>query len=116
MRCVYLIGLSVRLRGGHISVRHISKNKRYFLIISGNIYSKKSPKERIRRLKYFAAALDVIRKSKNHPISEENRHKKGEMLHRFVGLTKERELFYVQIKEEKRSSRKYFMSCFPIDS
>ena len=38
---------------------------------------------------------------------------KLEILHRFAGLTKNRELFYVQIKEDKRSGRKYFMSCFP---
>ena len=73
----------------------------------------KSPKERTKRLKYFAAAIEVIKKSRNHPTSEENPHKKGEMLHRFAGLTQERELFYVQIKENKRSGGKYFMSCFP---
>jgi len=35
------------------------------------------------------------------------------MLHRFAGLTKEKELFYVQVKKEKKSGKKYFMSCFP---
>lgn len=73
----------------------------------------KSPKERTKRLKYFAAAIEVIKKSRNHPTSEENPHKKGEILHRFAGLTQEKELFYAQIKEDKRSGRKYFMSCFP---
>jgi hypothetical protein len=55
----------------------------------------------------------VIKNSRNHPTSEENPHKKGEILHRFAGLTKDKELFYVQIKEDKRSGKKYFMSCFP---
>lgn len=73
----------------------------------------KRPKERMKRLKYFRAALDVIKNSKNHPTSEENPHKKGEILHRFIGLTESKELFYVQIKEDKRSGKKYFMSCFP---
>ena len=52
---------------------------------------------------------------KNHPLSEENPHKKSEILHRFAGLTKDKELFYVQIKENKRNNKKYFMSCFPLE-
>ncbi len=73
----------------------------------------KNPKERIRRLAYFSAALEVIKKSRNHPASQENPHKSGENLHRFAGLTKGGELFYAQIKEDKRSGKKYFISCFP---
>jgi len=53
--------------------------------------------------------------SKNHPISEENPRKKGEIMHRFLGMTKDKELFYVQVKEDNRSGRKYFMSCFPLE-
>jgi len=75
--------------------------------------SQKSFKERAKRLKYFKAAIEVIRKSRDHPASEDNPHKRGELLHRFAGLTKDGELFYVQIKEDKRSGKKYFMSCFP---
>ena len=69
--------------------------------------------ERIRRLKYFEAALEVVRKSHNHPRSVQNPSKQSEILHRFVGLTKEKELFYVQIKEHKRTGRKQLMSIFP---
>lgn len=42
-----------------------------------------------------------------------NPNKKTEALHRFAGLTKDKELFYVQIKEDLRTDRKYFMSVFP---
>jgi hypothetical protein len=34
------------------------------------------------------------------------------MLHRFAGVTKDGYLFFVQIKEELRSGRKFFMSAF----
>lgn len=33
------------------------------------------------------------------------------MIYRFAELTAEKELFYVQIKEDKKK-HKYFMSCF----
>ncbi|MBL7053228.1 MAG: hypothetical protein ISS02_01000 [Candidatus Portnoybacteria bacterium] len=39
---------------------------------------------------------------KNNPSSKENPNKKTEIFHRFAGITKDKELFYVQIKEEKR--------------
>ncbi len=72
----------------------------------------KNPKERIKRLKYFEAALDLIRNSKNHPFSRQNPNKESEIFHRFEGLTKDKELFCVQIKEDKQNGKKYFMSCF----
>ena len=74
----------------------------------------KSHKERVRRLKYFACAIEVIRNSRNKPHIEVNRNRPSEILYRFGGLTKDKELFYVQIKED-RSQKKYFMSCFPIE-
>ncbi len=74
----------------------------------------KSPKERFKRLKFFKAAVELIKYSKNKPVSKPNPNK-NEIYHRFAGLTSDKELFYVQIKEVKRGGRKpkYFMSCFP---
>lgn len=73
----------------------------------------KNHKERVRRLKFFAAAVELIKNSRNHPVTIENPHRSGELLHRFAGITKEGELFYAQVKEDRRSGAKYFMSCFP---
>lgn len=69
--------------------------------------------DRLRRLKYFAAALDLIKNSPYDPTSKENPNKKGEILHRFAGITKEKDLFFVQIKEVKQTGQKYFISVFP---
>ena len=66
----------------------------------------------MQRLKFFEAAIELIKKSRNNPVSEDNPYKKNEILHRFAGITKEGELFYVQIKEDKRGDKKFFMSCF----
>ena len=99
-------------RKPYIRSAYFKKQKVFFDYFWSHLFQK-SPKERMKRLRYFKAALEVIKGSKNHPTSQENPHKKGEILHRFAGLTRDRELFYVQIKEDKRSGRKYFMSCFP---
>jgi len=70
-------------------------------------------KEKVKRLKYFSAAIEVIKNSRNKPIIKQNPNKKTEILYRFAGLTKEKYFFLVQIKEDKKNDKKYFMSCFP---
>ena len=72
----------------------------------------KNLRERTKRLKYFSCALDLIRNSKVAPTSKENVDNKNEILHRFAGKTKDKEVFFVQIKENKKSGKKYLMSCF----
>ncbi len=99
-------------RRPYVRAPYFNKEKIFFDYFWKHLFQK-SPKERCVRLRYFKAAIEVIEKSKNDPISTENPHKKGEILHRFAGFTKNKELFYVQIKQDKRSGAKYFMSCFP---
>lgn len=89
------------------------KKQKVFLKLFWSHLFQKNPRDRVRRLRYLRAALDVIQYTKAEPFSQQNPHKKGELLYRFAGLTKEGELFYVQIKENKRTGHKYFMSCFP---
>lgn len=99
-------------RRPYIRAAYFKKQKIFFDYFWYHIFQK-SPKERYIRLKYFSAALELISKTMNSPISKQNLNKKDEILHRFAGLTLEKELFYLQIKEDKRSGKKYFMSCFP---
>jgi len=73
----------------------------------------KVPPERTRRLKYLKAALEVIRYSRFHPQTRQNTSKPQELLHRFGGITSGGQKFYAQLKENKRTNRLYFMSCFP---
>jgi len=47
------------------------------------------------------------------PVSKENPNNPSEILHRFAGITKENELFFVQIKEDKKTGKKRFMSAYP---
>lgn len=99
-------------RRPYIRSAYFRKQKIFFDFFWEHL-AQKNPRERFIRLKYFNAAIDVLKHSRNHPATQENPHVQGELLHRFAGATKENELFYVQVKEDKRSGHKYFMSCFP---
>jgi len=97
-------------RRPYIRSAYFKKEKIFFDYFREHLFQK-LPKERMRRLKYFAAACELIRSSKVGPVEKTESFEKRETLYRFTGLTAEKELFYVQIKEDKRK-RKYFMSCF----
>lgn len=73
----------------------------------------KNWRDRTRRLKFYPCALDLIRNSRIEPISKQNPNKPIEILHRFGGITKDKELFFVQIKEDKKTDQKFFLSVFP---
>jgi len=88
------------------------KKEKVFLDYFREHLFQKLPKERMRRLKYFKAACELIRDSKLGPVEKTELFEKKEILYRFAGRTVEKDVFYVQIKEDKRK-RKYLMSCFP---
>lgn len=98
-------------RNPYIRSVYFEKEKVFFDFFWEHL-SHKSPRERMQRLKYFKVAIELIEQSRQAPLSKPNPNK-PEVLHRFAGLTRERFLFYVQIKETVSTGRKYFMSCFP---
>lgn len=69
--------------------------------------------DRVRRLKYFVCALELIQNSKLPPVFKENPHKSSEILYRFTGLDKNGEVFHVQIKEDRYTREKFLISIFP---
>ncbi|MFA6047247.1 MAG: hypothetical protein WCV59_04315 [Parcubacteria group bacterium] len=70
-------------------------------------------KDRLERLKYFCASVELVKNSRNKPFIKNNPNKPKETFYRFAGLTEEGLLFFVQIKEDSKTKRKFFMSCFP---
>lgn len=100
-------------RNPYIRSAYFNKQKIFFDYFWEHLQQKR-PQERYTRLKYFQVAVDVIKNSRNSPITKENPNRKHEILHRFFGETKNKELFYVQVKEDIKSGKKYFMSCFPL--
>ncbi|MBI3627020.1 hypothetical protein HY224_03170 [Candidatus Uhrbacteria bacterium] len=79
-----------------------------------HLYAKENFRDKVRRMKYFPCALELIEKSRLEPDSKENPNNHSVILHRFGGITKGGELFFVQIREEKRSGEKWLMSVFPV--
>lgn len=98
-------------RKPYVRSAYFNKQKVFFDYFWRHLFQKREP-ERTRRLKYFSAGIDLIKNSKNHPDSMQNPNKQSEILHRFAGRTKEKELFYLQIKEHKRTKKLQLMSMF----
>ena len=111
--CIYLKIKRKSKRIPYIKSAYFKKNKVFLTIFWQHLWDKEKWQDRMRRLKYYAAAIDLIQKNKFEPKSKENPNKNDEILHRFSGVTKDNYLFYVQIKENKKSSRKDFISVFP---
>jgi len=73
----------------------------------------KHPSEQARRLKFYLAALDLLRNTTYTGESIIEHNNPDVFLHRFLGQTHDGEHFYVQVKDNRRSGRKEFMSVFP---
>lgn len=76
--------------------------------------NQKSSKEKVRRLKLYACGIDLIRNSIVSPVSFQNPSNSDELLHRFQGISSDGQKYAVQIKDNKKTNRKDFISVFPI--
>ncbi len=75
--------------------------------------NQKSAQDKVRRLKLYPCAIDTLRNNTATPDSMQNPNNRNEMLHRFSATTKVGVAFSVQIKENKKTGRKDFISVFP---
>lgn len=89
------------------------KNQKIFLDYFWEHLHQKNWRDRVRRLKYYPCAIDLIKNSQTEPTSKQNPNKPAEILHRFAGLTKDKEIFFVQIKEDKKTDQRHLLSVFP---
>lgn len=112
-RSLYRTYTSRTKRQPYIRSAYFRKDK-IFLGLFWRHLRDKNWKDRSRRLKFLPCAFDLIKNSKQEPSSMQNPNKSGEIIHRFAGITKDGELFFVQIKEIKNTGRKYLISVFPI--
>ncbi len=99
-------------RQPYVRSRYFAREK-IFLAYFWQHLRQKNFKDRARRLRFFAAALDVLRNTTYTPTTKQSPSDANELLHRFAGVTKDNELFYVQVKEHKKTGRKDFISVFP---
>jgi len=112
-RLVYKVLEKKTKRRPYIKSVYFGKQKVFFDYYWVHLRYSRGYKERMRRLVYFEASLDVIRNSRICYSKIPNRNNRSEVLYRFLGTTKDNFVFYVQIKEDLKTGRKYFMSCFP---
>lgn len=99
-------------RNGYVRSVYFKKDK-IFVALFWSHLNQKTRRDRKRRLKYYECAIDLLRNSPYEPETRDNPNGKNELVHRFSGRTKDGELFYVQVKEDKRSDNKHFISVFP---
>lgn len=101
-------------RQPYLRSKYFKRQKVFVNLFWTHLFDKKW-QDRMRRLQYFEAAIDLIESSPFQPESKINPNKQSEILHRFLGKTRDGHFFCVQIKESKASKRKYLMSFFPIN-
>jgi len=100
-------------RRPYVRSAYFKKDKIFLELFWSHLFEKQNWRDRIRRSRYFPAAIELIQRTSFEPVSKENPNRSSEILHRFSGITADSHLFFVQIKEEKRSGQKFFMSVFP---
>lgn len=102
---------SITKRQPYVKAAYFNKDK-IFVSLFWEHLMQKHPKERTRRLKLYNAAIDLMRNSRCEPETIFSKDNMSILLHRFYGVTKDGVEFCVQIKQDKRSGRKDFMSVF----
>lgn len=111
-RVVFAQYVTANRRQPYIRSAYFNKDKVFVNLFWQHLW-RMNWRDRVRRLKYLAAGLELISESRTKPISKPNPNKSSEMLHRFAGTSREGYLFYVQIKASK--GKLYLMSIFPED-
>lgn len=98
-------------RQPYIRSAYFNKDKIFISLFLDHIMQK-NRKIRTRRLKLYMAAIDLLRNTREEPETIFSKSKMSILLHRFYGKTKEGIEFCVQVKQDKRTGRKDFMSVF----
>lgn len=98
-------------RQPYIRSQYFSRDK-IFLSIFWTHLMQKDRKVRVKRLELFNAAIDLMRNTREAPETIFKKDDLSVMLHRFYGVTRDGVEFCVQVKQDKRSGRKDFMSVF----
>lgn len=100
-------------RRPYIRSAYFKKEKIFLGLFWQHLEDHFNQNDKARRLKLYECGIELIQRSRYEPTSKENPNKPSEILHRFMGITKNKEMFKVQIKEDKRSGEKFLISIFP---
>lgn len=100
-------------RKTYLRSSYFKKDKIFLDLFWHHLFENKNFTDQTRRLKFFPCALELIQKSHFEPTSKQNPNRSNEILHRFACIASDRTSFYVQIKENKRTGKKWLISIFP---
>ena len=102
-------------RRTYIRSAFFDKEKIFLDLFWHHLFEKHNWRDRVRRLKYFGCALELIKDSRCNPNITKNPNVSNEVLYRFYGTTAENELFCVQIKKNLKKKQKFLISVFPAE-
>lgn len=102
-------------RRPYVRSAYFKKEKIFLDLFWNHLFKKKNWRDRLRRMKYFGCAIELLEKSHCEPVFKYNQGNPGETLFRFYGCAKSNELFCVQIKENRKGKQKCLISVFPVD-
>ena len=97
----------------YVRSRYFTKDK-IFINTFWEHTNKKSPQERVRRLKLYTCAIDLLRNTTIPPNTIHTNTDKNTSYHQFYGITGDGVAFCVRVNENKRNGRKDFTSVYPI--
>gem|GEM_PF-337676 len=91
-------------------------NEKIFLdLYWHHLFEKQNWRDRVRRLRYYGCALELIKNSRYNPNVTKNPNVPNEVLYRFYGTSAENEFFCTQIKENLKKRQKFLISVFPAE-
>lgn len=100
-------------RRTYIRSAFFSKGKIFLDLYWQHLHDQRNWRDRMRRLRFYACAIELIEHSRYESVSKTNQNNPTEILHRFTGITHDHEIFHVQVKEDKRKDQKFLISIFP---
>jgi hypothetical protein len=98
-------------RQPYVRSNYFNKDK-IFVSVFWDHLTQKHRKDRFRRLKLYNAAIDLLRNSHFEPDTIFKNDDLSSLFHRFYGVTKDGVEYCVQVKQNKRTGRKDFISVF----
>lgn len=98
-------------RKPYVKSKYFNKQKVFLHHFWQHMFEK-NPKDRARRLKFFACAIELLQNSTLSPNVVEPKKRGSLRWYRFFGISPKGNKFVVQIKESK-NGQKYLLSMFP---
>lgn len=102
-------------RKPYVRSPYFEKDKIFLELFWGHLFDKHTRSDRLRRLKLLPCAIELIKSSRCRPVSKDSLERPSEVLHRFAGKTSAGTIFFVQIKENRYSAKKWLISIFPVN-